>query len=75
MTKANQAKVAEYQKMLPPNCYSIGRLGTYKYSTIEQTIIQAFECVAKITGRPNEMEGEWRGIGDVSMMKDRKEEN
>ncbi len=30
-------------------------------------------CAAKITGQPNEMEGEWRGIGDVSMMKDRKE--
>jgi len=73
LTKANIAKAAEYQKMLPPNVYSIGRLGTYKYTTIEQVIVQAFQCVAKITGKPNEMEGEWRGIGDVSMMKDRKE--
>jgi UDP-galactopyranose mutase len=73
LTKANQAKVAEYQAMLPKNVYSIGRLGTYKYSTIEQTIVQAFACVSKITGKPNEMEGEWRGIGDVSLMKDRKE--
>jgi len=73
LTMANEAKVREYMAMLPPNVYSIGRLGTYKYSTIEQTIIQAFTCVAKITGKPNEMEGEWRGIGDTSMMKDRKE--
>jgi len=73
LTKANEAKVREYMAMLPPNVHSIGRLGTYKYSTIEQTIIQAFSCVAKITGKPNEMEGEWRGIGDVSLMKDRKE--
>jgi hypothetical protein len=75
LTKANIAKAAEYQKMLPQNVHSIGRLGTYKYSTIEQTIIQAFACVSKITGKPNEMEGEWRGIGDTSMMKDRKESN
>lgn len=73
LTKANQAKVAKYQAMLPENVHSIGRLGTYKYSTIEQTVIQAFECVAKITGKPNDLEGEWRGIGDVSMMKDRRE--
>lgn len=73
LTKANETKVREYMAMLPPNVHSIGRLGTYKYSTIEQTIIQAFTCVAKITGKPNEMEGEWRGIGDVALMKDRKE--
>lgn len=73
LTKANEAKVREYLGMLPPNVHSIGRLGTYKYSTIEQTIVQAFACAAKITGEPNEMEGEWRGIGDVSLMKDRRE--
>ena len=73
LTKANEAKVRDYLTMLPPNVYSIGRLGTYKYSTIEQTIVQAFACVAKITGKADQMEGEWRGIGDVSMMKDRKE--
>jgi UDP-galactopyranose mutase len=73
LTKANMALVARYMEMLPLNVHSIGRLGTYKYSTIEQTIIQAFACAAKITGKPNEMEGEWRGIGDTSMMKDRKE--
>lgn len=73
LTKANEAKVREYLAMLPPNVHSIGRLGTYKYSTIEQVIVQAFACAAKITGEPNEMEGEWRGIGDVSLMKDRRE--
>jgi UDP-galactopyranose mutase len=74
LTKANMATVAQYQAALPPNVHSIGRLGTYKYTTIEQTIVQAFECVAQITGQPNEIEGEWRGIGDTSMMPaDRKE--
>lgn len=75
LTKANEAKVKEYLAMLPPNVHSIGRLGTYKYSTIEQTITQAFAVVAKITGKPTAegCEGEWKGIGDVSMMKGRKE--
>ena len=73
LTKANMALTQRYLDSLPPNIHSIGRLGTYKYSTIEQTIVQAFECVAKITGQPNEIQGEWRGIGDTSMMKDRKE--
>ena len=73
LTKANMALTQRYLDSLPPSVHSIGRLGTYKYSTIEQTIVQAFECVAKITGQPNEIQGEWRGIGDTSMMKDRKE--
>jgi len=74
LTKANQAKVTEYQKMLPPNVYSIGRLGTYKYSTIENTISQAAACVAKITGKPNELADQFFAIGDKSMLpKDRKE--
>jgi UDP-galactopyranose mutase len=75
LTKANIAKAAEYQAMLPSNVHSIGRLGTYKYSTIEQTVVQAFQCVARITGQPSMegCEGEWKGIGDTSMMKDRKE--
>ena len=75
LTKANEAKVREYLAMLPQNVHSIGRLGTYKYSTIEQTIVQAFGVVAKITGErtPEGIEDEWFGIGDVAMMKDRKE--
>ena len=75
LTKANMAKVEQYQAMLPANVHSIGRLGTYKYSTIEQTIVQAFQCAAKLTGKPSPeaIEGQWRGIGDISMMsKDRK---
>lgn len=75
LTKANTAKVDGYLKSLPPNVHSIGRLGTYKYSTIEQTIVQAFQCAARILGTPSPegCEGEWKGIGDTSMMKDRKE--
>ena len=74
-TKANESTVRQYIGDLPPNVHSIGRLGSYKYSTIEQTIVQAFACVAKITGKPTKegIEGEWKGIGDVAMMKDRKE--
>lgn len=77
LTKANEALVKKYQAELEgTGVFSIGRLGTYKYSTIEQTIVQAFQCVAKILGAPSPegCEGEWKGIGDVSMMrKDRKE--
>lgn len=73
LTKANMALTDKYLKSLPENVHSIGRLGTYKYSTIEQTIVQAFECYAKITGKPNPMDGEFFGIGDTSLMKDRKE--
>lgn len=76
LTKANEAKVAAYMTQLPAGVHSIGRLGTYKYSTIEQTIVQAFACAARILGTPmpEGIEAEWRGIGDTSMMaKDRKE--
>ena len=76
LTKANMAIVDKYLASLPPNVHSIGRLGTYKYSTIEQTITQAFSCVAKILGKPSPegCEGEWRGIGDTSMMKEGRKE-
>lgn len=76
LTKANEAKVKGYLERLPENVHSIGRLGTYKYSTIEQTITQAFAVVTKILNKPSAegCEGEWRGIGDVSLMKDRKEQ-
>jgi hypothetical protein len=59
---------------LPENVHSIGRLGKYMYSTIEQTITQSFECYSKITGDANEMDGQFFAIGDKSMIaKDRKE--
>lgn len=73
LTKANISLAQQYLTMLPPNVYSIGRLGLYKYTTIEQVIVQAFDCYAKITGKANPMEGQFFGIGDTSMMKDRKE--
>jgi len=73
-TKANMALTNRYLESLPANVHSIGRLGTYKYSTIENTIAQAFACYSKITGKPNEMEGEFYAIGDKSLLpKDRKE--
>jgi UDP-galactopyranose mutase len=72
-TKSVQAKVKEYLAMLPKNVYSIGRLGTGRYSTIEQAIAMAFACAAKITGKANEMEGQDFAIGDKSLLpKDRK---
>jgi len=73
LTKANTALVQKYLDSLPEGTHSIGRLGTYKYSTIEQTITQAFECFSKVTGKDNPMKDEWFGIGDTSMMKGRKE--
>jgi UDP-galactopyranose mutase len=75
VTKANEALAKKYLESLPPKVHSIGRLGTYKYSTIEQTIVQAFQCAAKLLGKVSDegCEGEWKGIGDVAMMKDRKE--
>lgn len=73
-TKANLALAKTYMDSLPANVYTIGRLGTYRYSTIEQTITQAFSCASKITGTPNEMEGQFFAIGDKSMLpSDRKE--
>ena len=72
-TKAVHEKVRQYQAMLPRNVYSIGRLGTGRYSTIEQAIAMAFECVSKITGKANEMKGQDFAIGDKAMLpKDRK---
>jgi len=74
LTQQNMGVVDQYLEALPPNVLSIGRLGTYKYSTIEQTIVQAFAAFKRITGRSVDgMENEFFGIGDTSMMKDRKE--
>ena len=76
LTKANMALVKKYQESLPPNVYSIGRLGEYRYSTIEQTIVKSFECFERITGTkaPEAEQMQFMGIGDTSMMpKDRKE--
>ncbi len=60
----------QYLKLLPENVYSIGRAGTYKYSTIEQTISQAFAAARKITNKSaNNLDEEFYNIGDVSLIK------
>lgn len=74
LTKKNMSLVKKYFKKIPNDVFSIGRLGTYKYSTIEQTIVQAFDLFKEITGKSIDgMENEFFGIGDTSMMKNRKE--
>ena len=71
--KNTVALAQRYLASLPENVHSIGRLGLYKYQTIEQTIFQAFSCYAKITGKPNIMDGQFFEIGDTSMLsKDRR---
>lgn len=73
MIKEYLDKATEYKKNLPEGVYSIGRAGTYRYSTIEQTIVQSFEAVKKITGKSdNDMEQEFYNIGDMSILKKRK---
>jgi len=73
LTKANVALTAKYLESLPANVYSIGRLGTYKYTTIENTIAQAGACAAKITGKPNDLADEFFAIGDKQLIGDRKQ--
>ena len=64
----------KYLSMLPQDVYSIGRQGTYMYSTIEQTIVQAFDAFNKITGKTvDNMEQEFYKIGDVNEIKERKQ--
>ena len=75
LTKANMALTAKYLESLPGNVHSIGRLGKYRYATIEQVIAEAFACYAKITGKPNEMDGEFYAIGDKALIGDRKEDS
>ena len=67
----NQAN--EYRKKLPDNILSIGRLGTYRYSTVEQTIAQAFQAYKGITGESIDgIENEFFQIGDTTIVSDRK---
>lgn len=76
LTKKNMTIVDQYLDLLPENIFSIGRLGTYKYSTIEQTIVQAFEAFAKITGKSLDgMEDEFFCIGDTSLLTKSRKEN
>ena len=67
-TKANVATVKKYIEALPTNTHSIGRLGRYLYSTIENTISQAFACAQQITGKPNELADQFFVIGDKSLL-------
>ncbi len=63
----------KYLSSLPQDVFSIGRAGTYKYSTIEQTIAQCFELFNMITGKSiDNIENEFYNIGDISLIKARK---
>lgn len=67
---------SEYLNELTEDVYSIGRLGTYLYSTIEQTLAQCFSVYKKITGKSHEnMEKEFYNIGDVGIIISRKSED
>lgn len=73
MIRKDSDMAKEYLNSLPNNVFSIGRLGTYKYSTIEQTISQCFSVFKKITGRSIDgMENEFYNLGDVNLMISRK---
>lgn len=62
-----------YLDSLPDNVFSIGRLGTYKYSTIEQTISQCFSLFKSLTEKSIEgMENEFYNLGDISLFRERK---
>ncbi len=63
----------DYLNDLPENVFSIGRLGTYRYSTIEQTLSQCFSVITKITGKSIEgMDKEFYNLGDTSLIVSRK---
>lgn len=73
MIKKHLDTARNYLNDLPDDVYSIGRLGTYKYSTIEQTISQCFAVYKKITGKSVDgMEGEFYNLGDLDLIKSRK---
>lgn len=73
MIKKHMKTARLYQGELPNNVYSIGRLGTYMYSTIEHTIAQSFDAIKKITDRSIEgIENEWYDIGDMEILKKRR---
>ena len=74
MIKRHIDKAKQYLDALPPNVYSIGRAGTYKYSNIEQTIAQTFAVFEKITGKSSETMGEeFYNVGDISLIRERKD--
>ena len=74
MIKKYLDRAKEYLNSLPNGVFSIGRLGTYKYSTIEQTIAQCFSVFKEITGKSIDgMENEFYNIGDMALLKARKD--
>lgn len=75
MVKKHLDKKTAYLDSLPDNVFSIGRLGTYKYSTIEQTIAQCFALFKDLTGKSVEgMDQEFYTLGDVKILKGRKKD-
>jgi len=73
MIKKYIERSEKYLESLPNDVYSIGRQGTYKYSTIEQTISQCFEAYTLITGKSIDgLEKEFYKIGDLKEIKNRK---
>ena len=73
MIKKYQDIAKEYLNNLPENVFSIGRLGTYKYTSIEQTLAQSFSLFRKITGKSVDgMEDEFYGVGDTRIIGSRK---
>jgi UDP-galactopyranose mutase len=73
MIKKYLKTAKQYISELPNHVFSIGRLGTYQYSTIEQTIAQAFDAVTKITDCSIDgIENEWYNIGDMEILKKRR---
>jgi UDP-galactopyranose mutase len=63
----------KYIGNLPENVFSIGRAGTYMYTTIEQTISQCFSLYSNITSDSIEgIENEFYHLGDTSLMSSRK---
>lgn len=73
MVKKHIRTAQQYIEGLPEHVYSIGRLGTYRYSTIEQTIAQSFDAIKKITDHSIDgIENEWYNIGDMEIIKSRR---
>ena len=73
MIKEHLDKAKRYCEALPKDVYSIGRLGIYKYTTIEQTICGCFGLYKDLTGESIDgLEKEFYQIGDTGIMKNRK---
>lgn len=67
-------KAQNYVGSLPEDVFSVGRLGTYKYTSIEQTLAQCFSLFRRITGKVIDgIENEFYHIGDTGLIGTRKE--